>query len=161
MVINALNSGARVFMADFEDANSPTWSNNVEGQINLRDAAERTISYDTGEKNYELVEDPAVLVVRPRGWHLPERHLHVDGEAVPGSLFDFGLYVFHNPERPWFYIPKLEPSRARLWNQVFDFAEEALQLEPGSIKATVLIENVLAAFEMDEILYELREHIVG
>ena len=162
MVINALNSGARVFMADFEDANSPTWSNNLEGQINLRDAAEGTIDYDTGEKYYKLVEDPAVLVVRPRGWHLLERHVHVDGEAVSGSLFDFGLYVFHNPERPWFYIPKLESRlEARLWNQVFDFAEEALRLEPGSIKATVLIENVLAAFEMDEILYELREHIVG
>ena len=162
MVINALNSGARVFMADFEDANSPTWSNNLEGQINLRDAAEGTIDYDTGEKYYKLVEDPAVLVVRPRGWHLPERHIHVDGEAVSGSLFDFGLYVFHNPERPWFYIPKLESRlEARLWNEVFDFAEEALRLEPGSIKATVLIENVLAAFEMDEILYELREHIVG
>ena len=162
MVINALNSGARVFMADFEDANSPTWSNNLEGQINLRDAAEGTIDYDTGEKYYKLVEDPAVLVVRPRGWHLPERHLHVDGEAVSGSLFDFGLYVFHNPERPWFYIPKLESRlEARLWNEVFDFTEEALRLEPGSIKATVLIENVLAAFEMDEILYELREHIVG
>jgi len=162
MVINALNSGARVFMADFEDANSPTWWNNVEGQINLRDAAAGTISYDTGEKYYELVENPAVLVVRPRGWHLPERHVHVEGEAVSGSLFDFGLYVFHNPERPWFYIPKLESRlEARLWKQVFDFAEEALRLEPGSIKATVLIETVLAAFEMDEILYELREHIVG
>ena len=162
MVINALNSGARVFMADFEDANSPTWSNNLEGQINLRDAAEGTIDYDTGEKYYKLVDDPAVLVVRPRGWHLPERHVHVDGEAVSGSLFDFGLYVFHNPERPWFYIPKLESRlEARLWNEVFDFTEEALRLEPGSIKATVLIENVLAAFEMDEILYELREHIVG
>jgi malate synthase len=162
MVINALNSGARVFMADFEDANSPTWSNNLEGQINLRDAAEGTIDYDTGEKYYELVENPAVLVVRPRGWHLPERHLHVDGEAVSGSLFDFGLYVFHNPERPWFYIPKLESRlEARLWNEIFDYTEGALGLEPGSIKVTVLIENVLAAFEMDEILYELREHIVG
>ena len=162
MVINALNSGARVFMADFEDANSPTWSNNLEGQINLRDAAEGTIDYDTGEKYYKLEEDPAVLVVRPRGWHLLERHLQVDGAAVSGSLFDFGLYVFHNPERPWFYIPKLESRlEARLWNEVFDFAEEALRLEPGSIKATVLIENVLAAFEMDEILYELGEHIVG
>ena len=132
MVINALNSGARVFMADFEDANSPTWSNNLEGQINLRDAVEGTIDYDTGEKHYELGEDPAVLVVRPRGWHLPERHVHVDGEAVSGSLFDFGLYVFHNPERPWFYIPKLESHlEARLWNQVFDFAEEALRLDPA------------------------------
>ncbi len=162
MVINALNSGARVFMADFEDANSPTWSNNLEGQLNLRDAVERTISLDTGEKQYELGDDPAVLVVRPRGWHLLERHVHVDGEPVSGSLFDFGLYVFHSPERPWFYIPKLESHlEARLWNQVFDFAEERLGLEKGSIKATVLIETVLAAFEMDEILYELRDHIVG
>jgi malate synthase len=162
MVINALNSGSRVFMADFEDANSPTWANNVEGQVNLRDANERTISLDTGEKRYELGNDPAVLVVRPRGWHLLERHVRVDGEAVSGSLFDFGLYVFHNRERPWFYIPKLESRlEARLWNDVFDFAEAELRLPKGSIKATVLIETVLAAFEMDEILYELREHIVG
>ena len=162
MVINALNSGARVFMADFEDANSPTWSNNLEGQINLRDAAAGTISLDTGEKVYELGADPAVLVVRPRGWHLPERHVRVDDEAVSGSLFDFGLFVFHNPERPWFYIPKLESHlEARLWNEVFDFTEDELGLQRGTIKATVLIETVLAAFEMDEILYELREHIVG
>ena len=162
MVINALNSGARVFMADFEDANSPTWANNTEGQVNLRDANERTISLDAGEKTYELGESPAVLLVRPRGWHLVERHFLVDGEPVSGSLFDFGLYVFHNRERPWFYIPKLESHlEARLWNQVFDHAEQALGLEKGSIKATVLIENILAAFEMDEILYELREHIVG
>ena len=162
MVINALNSGSRVFMADFEDANSPTWTNNVEGQVNLRDAVEGTISLDTGEKRYELGEDPAVLVVRPRGWHLVERHIRVDGEAVSGSLFDFGLYLFHNRERPWFYIPKLESRlEARLWNSVFDFAEAELGLPKGSIKATVLIETVLAAFEMDEILYELRDHVVG
>jgi malate synthase len=162
MVINALNSGARVFMADFEDANSPTWQNNVDGQVNLRDAVAGTISLDTGEKSYELGESPAVLVVRPRGWHLLERHVLVDGEPISGSLFDFGLYVFHNRARPYFYIPKLESHlEARLWNQVFDFAEEELGLAKGSIKATVLIETVLAAFEMDEILYELREHVVG
>jgi malate synthase len=162
MVINALNSGARVFMADFEDANSPTWRNVVEGQVNLRDAVERTIELESNGKRYELVDDPAVLVVRPRGWHLPEKHVLVDGEPVSASLLDFGLYVFHNRERPWFYIPKLESHlEARLWNQVFDFAEEELGLPDGSIKATVLIENVLAAFEMDEILYELRDHVVG
>ncbi|HEY8193282.1 MAG TPA: malate synthase A [Gaiellaceae bacterium] len=169
MVINALNSGARVFMADFEDANSPTWANNVEGQVNLRDAVEGTISLDTGEKTYELGESPAVLVVRPRGWHLDERHVRVDGEPVSASLFDFGLYVFHNGARslergtgPYFYLPKLESHlEARLWNQVLDFAEQGLGLPKGSIKVTVLIETVLAAFEMDEILYELRDHIVG
>jgi len=169
MVINALNSGARVFMADFEDANSPTWANNVDGQVNLRDAVDGTISLDTGEKTYELGESPAVLVVRPRGWHLPERHVLVDGESVAGSLFDFGLYVFHNGARalergtgPYFYLPKLESHlEARLWNDVFDCAEEELGLPKGSIKVTVLIETVLAAFEMDEILYELRDHIVG
>jgi malate synthase len=162
MVINALNSGARVFMADFEDANSPTWQNNLDGHVNLKDANERTISLDTGEKRYELGDDPAVLLVRPRGWHLPEKHALVDGEPMSASLFDFGLYVFHNRGRPWFYIPKLENHReARLWNHVFDYAEDELGLDRGSIKATVLIETVLAAFEMDEILYELRDHIVG
>ena len=162
MVINALNSGARVFMADFEDANSPTWLNNVDGQVNLRDANVGTISLDTGEKAYELAESPAVLLVRPRGWHLLERHVLVDGAPVSGSLFDFGLYLFHNRAKPWFYIPKLESHlEARLWNRVFDFAEDDLGLERGTIKATVLIETILAAFEMDEILYELREHIVG
>ena len=169
MVINALNSGARVFMADFEDANSPTWANNVEGQVNLRDAVEGTISLDTGEKQYELGEDPAVLVVRPRGWHLVERHVEVDGEPISASFFDFGLYVFHNGARslergtgPYFYLPKLENHlEARLWNQVIDSAEEELGLPKGSVKVTVLIETVLAAFEMDEILFELREHIVG
>jgi malate synthase len=162
MVINALNSGARVFMADFEDANSPTWSNNVEGQVNLLDANAGTISLDTGEKTYELGESPAVLLVRPRGWHLPERHVLVDGEPVSASLFDFGLYVFHNRAKPWFYLPKLENHlEARLWNDVFDHTEDELGLARGTIKATVLIENVLAAFEMDEILYELRDHVVG
>ncbi len=162
MVINALNSGARVFMADFEDANSPTWSNNVEGQVNLRDANAGTISLDTGEKRYELGDDPAVLLVRPRGWHLVERHVEVDGAPISASLFDFGLYLFHNRAKPWFYLPKLESHvEARLWNDVFDYAEDELELARGTIKATVLIETVLAAFEMDEILYELREHIVG
>jgi malate synthase len=169
MVINALNSGARVFMADFEDANSPTWENNVEGHVNLVDAVRRTIELESNGKRYELADDPAVLVVRPRGWHLPEKHLFVDGEPVSGSLFDFGLYVFHNGaellERgtgPYFYLAKLENHlEAGLWNRVFDFAEHELELPRGSIKATVLIETVLAAFEMDEILYELREHIVG
>jgi malate synthase len=162
MVINALNSGASVFMADFEDANSPTWRNVIDGQVNLKDAVERTIELKSNGKRYELGDDPAVLVVRPRGWHLPEKHVLVDGEPISGALLDFGLYVFHNRERPWFYIPKLESHlEARLWNQVFDFAEEELGLAKGSIKATVLIETVLAAFEMDEILYELRDHIVG
>jgi malate synthase len=169
MVINALNSGARVFMADFEDANSPTWQNVVEGQINLIDAVERTIELESNGKRYELAEDPAVLVVRPRGWHLPEKHVLVDGEPISGALFDFGLYVFHNGAKlldrgtgPYFYIAKLENHlEARLWNRVFDFAEDELDLPSGSIKATVLIETVLAAFEMDEILYELRDHIVG
>jgi malate synthase len=169
MIINALNSGARVFMADFEDANSPTWQNVVDGQVNLIDAIERTISLESNGKTYALGDDPAVLLVRPRGWHLPEKHALVDGEPVSGSLFDFGLYVFHNGARllergsgPYFYLPKLENHReARLWNDVFDFAEQELGLHTGSIKATVLIETVLAAFEMDEILYELRDHIVG
>jgi malate synthase len=169
MVINALNSGARCFMADFEDANSPSWRNNLDGQANLTDAIERTIELDTGDKSYRLVDDPAVLLVRPRGWHLPERHVLVDGELLSGSLFDFGLYLFHNGRRlldagtgPYLYLPKLESHlEARLWNDVFDFAEEELELPPGSIKATVLIETILAAFEMDEILFELREHSAG
>jgi malate synthase len=169
MVINALNSGARVFMADFEDANSPTWQNNLDGHVNLGDAVRRTIELEQNGKRYELADEPAVLVVRPRGWHLPEKHVLVDGEPVSGSLFDFGLYVFHNGaellERgtgPYFYLAKLESHlEARLWNRVFDFAEGELGLPRGSIKATVLIETVLAAFEMDEILYELREHVVG
>ena len=169
MVINALNSGARCFMADFEDANSPTWRNCVEGQANLTDAIERTIELDTGEKTYRLGDDPAVLLVRPRGWHLPERHVVIDGEPVAGGLFDFGLHLFRNGRRllekgsgPYLYLPKLESHlEARLWNDVFDFTEERLDLPGGSIKATVLIETILAAFEMEEILYELREHASG
>ncbi|HWM14401.1 MAG TPA: malate synthase A [Gaiellaceae bacterium] len=169
MVINALNSGARCFMADFEDANSPTWRNCVEGQANLTDAIERTIELDSGEKTYRLGDDPAVLLVRPRGWHLPERHVQIDGEPVAGGLFDFGLYLFHNGRRlldrgsgPYLYLPKLESHlEARLWNEVFGFTEERLDLPRGSIKATVLIETILAAFEMEEILYELREHSAG
>ncbi len=169
MVINALNSGARCFMADFEDANSPTWRNNLDGQANLTDAIERTIELDTGEKRYSLGDDPAVLLVRPRGWHLPERHVLVDGAEVSGGLFDFGLYLFHNGRRlldrgsgPYRYLPKLESHlEARLWNEVFVFAQEELSLPPGSIKATVLIETILAAFEMEEILYELRDHSAG
>ena len=169
MVINALNSGARCFMADFEDANSPTWRNCVEGQANLVDAIERTIELDTGEKTYRLGDDPAVLLVRPRGWHLQERHVVIDGETVAGALFDFGLYLFHNGRRlldkgsgPYLYLPKLESHlEARLWNDVFDFTEERLDLPPGSIKATVLIETILAAFEMEEILFELRGHSAG
>ncbi|MGE5273161.1 MAG: malate synthase A [Verrucomicrobiota bacterium] len=169
MVINALNSGARVFMADFEDANSPTWANLVEGQQNLIEANDRTISLDTGEKSYRLNEQVATLLVRPRGWHLPERHLLVDGEPVSGSLFDLGLYMFHSAKRalargsgPYFYLPKLESHlEARLWNDVFLHAQDALGIPRGTIRATVLIETILAAFEMDEILYELREHSAG
>jgi malate synthase len=169
MVINALNSGARVFMADFEDANSPTWSNLVEGQRNMVDAIEKTISLDTGEKSYRLGERTATLLVRPRGWHLPERHLLVDGEPISGSLFDFGLFMFHSARRalangtgPYFYLPKLESHlEARLWNDVFVHAQEALGIPRGTIRATVLIETILAAFEMEEILYELREHSAG
>ena len=169
MMINALNSGARVFMADFEDACSPTWTNIVEGQRNVRDAARRTISLETPEKSYSLSDEIATLLVRPRGWHLPERHVLVDGEPVSASLFDFGLTVFHNAhaqlERgsgPYFYLPKLESHlEARLWNDVFTFAEQELQLPHASIRATVLIETILAAFEMDEILWELRERSTG
>jgi malate synthase len=169
MVINALNSGAKMFMADFEDANSPTWANMVEGQANLTDAIGRTIELQTPDKIYRLNDETATLLVRPRGWHLPERHFQVDGEPVSGSLFDFGLYVFHNGKRllergagPWFYVPKLESHlEARLWNDVFTHAEDTLGLERGSIRTTVLIETILAAFEMDEILWELREHSAG
>jgi malate synthase len=170
MMINALNSGARCFMADFEDANSPTWSNCVEGQINLVDAIERTIELKTPEgKEYRLADETAVLIVRPRGWHLPERHALVDGSPVSASLFDFGLYFFHCARRlldagsgPYFYLPKLESHlEARLWNDVFIAAQEELGLDRGTIKATVLIETILAAFEMEEILYELREHSAG
>jgi malate synthase len=169
MVINALNSGARCFMADFEDANSPTWANCVEGQANLIDAIERTIELETEKKTYRLDDDVATLIVRPRGWHLPERHLLVDDEPVSASLFDFGLFLFHNGRRlldrgsgPYLYLPKLESHlEARLWNDVFVLAEDELDLPPGAIKATVLVETILAAFEMDEILYELRDHAAG
>jgi malate synthase len=170
MVINALNSGAKVFMADFEDANSPTWANMVEGQANLTDAIERTITFENPDgRTYRLNDVTATLVVRPRGWHLVERHLTVDGEPISGSLFDFGLYFFGNAARllergtgPYFYLPKLEGHlEARLWNDVFTFSEQRLGLPLGTIRATVLIETVLAAFEMDEILYELREHSAG
>ena len=170
MTINALNSGADGFMADFEDANAPTWHNMVEGHINLRDAIDRTITYEGSDgRHYELVDRPATLLVRPRGWHLPERHLLVDGEPVAGGLFDFGLYVFHCAGRllsdgsgPYFYLPKMESHReARLWNDVFDLTEQILGMSRGTIKATVLIETLPAAFEMEEILYELRDHSAG
>jgi malate synthase len=164
MVINALNSGAKMFMADFEDSNSPTWQNCIEGQVNLSDALERTISLDTGEKQYALNDQVATLLVRPRGWHLEERHFEVDGKPISASLFDFGLYFFRNHARggTWFYLPKLESHlEARLWNDVFVWAQDELGVRQGTIKATVLIETILAAFEMDEILYELREHSAG
>jgi len=169
LMINALNSGARVFMADFEDSCSPTWQNVVDGQRNLIDAARGTISLETPEKSYRLDEEPATLVVRPRGWHLHERHVLVDGEPVSASFFDFGLACFHNAaallERgsgPYYYLPKLESHlEARLWNSAFELAEEHLALPPASIRATVLIETILAAFEMDEILWELRERSAG
>src|SRR5215470_13396150 len=170
MIINALNSGANVFMADFEDSNSPTWQNNLEGQLNLRDAVEGTIRYTSPEgKSYELNPRGATLLVRPRGWHLTERHFPVDGEPVSASLFDFGLYFFHNAAKliakgtgPYFYLPKLESHlEARLWNDVFCFAQDDLGISRGTIRATVLIETILAAFEMDEILHELRWHSSG
>jgi malate synthase len=169
MMINALNSGAKVFMADLEDANSPTWDNCVEGQANLIDAVDGTISLETPDKSYSLNEETATLLVRPRGWHLPEKHVLVDGEPISASLFDFGLYMFHCAARlgergsgPYFYLPKLESHlEARLWNDVFVAAQERLGLPRGTIRATVLIETILAAFEMEEILYELREHSSG
>jgi malate synthase len=170
MIINALNSGASVFMADFEDANTPKWDNNIQGHINLRDAIRRRIDYVSPEgKAYKLAEQTAVLFVRPRGWHLPEKHVRVDGAPISGGIFDFALYVFHNAKEllargsgPYFYLPKLESHlEARLWNDIFVMAQDELSIPRGSIKATVLIETVLAAFEMDEILYELREHSAG
>jgi malate synthase len=170
MVINALNSGAKVFMADFEDSLSPTWANVIDGQANLQDAVRRQIDFTSPEgKQYQLNDEIATLVVRPRGWHLVERNVLVKGEPVSGSLFDFGLYFFHNAHEllergsgPYFYLPKLESHlEARLWNDVFVFAQEELGMARGTIRATVLIETILAAFEMDEILYELREHAAG
>ncbi|MCB9800211.1 MAG: malate synthase A [Candidatus Omnitrophica bacterium] len=170
MMINALNSGAHVFMADFEDSNSPTWTNNMDGHINLKDAVRRTIEYTSPEgKSYQLNEKTAVLFVRPRGWHLNEKHLLVDGQPVSGSLFDFGLYFFHNAREllkrgtgPYFYLPKMESHlEARLWNEVFVHAQNELGIPQGSIRATVLIETIWAGFEMDEILFELKDHSAG
>lgn len=169
MVINALNSGANVFMADFEDSLTPTWDNLLQGQINLRDAIAHTIRLDVAGKVHELKEKTAVLFVRPRGWHLPEKNMQVDGEPMSGSLFDFGLYFFHNAKAllqrgtaPYFYLPKIESYlEARLWNDVFVFAQQCLGIPRGTVRATVLIETLPAAFEMDEILYELREHSAG
>ena len=171
MVINALNSGASVFMADLEDATSPVWENQVSGQVNLQDLWAGQIDFTDARngKTYAIGDDPAVLLVRPRGWHLPEAHMRVDGEEVSGSLFDFGLYFFHNARAaiargsgPYFYLPKLESHHeARLWNDVFVSAQAELGLDAGTIKATILIETLPAAFEMDEILYEMRDHIVG
>lgn len=169
MIINALNSGARVFMADFEDSLSPTWHNIVQGQINLRDAVNRTIELDAGGKHYSLADETATLIVRPRGWHLREKHVLVDGVRVPAAFVDFGLYLYHNAAElkqrgtgPYFYLPKLESHlEARLWSDVFKYAEDQGVVERGAIKVTVLIETILAAFEMDEILYELKDHIVG
>lgn len=171
MIINALNSGARVFMTDFEDASSPTWANMVEGQLNLKDlwAGKLDFTDETSGKAYAVGPNPAALMVRPRGWHLSERHMHVEGARMSGSLFDFGLYVFHNAKTmiargktPAFYLPKMESHKeARLWNDVFSFAEDHLGLKRGALRCTVLIETLPAAFEMDEILYEMRDHIIG
>ncbi len=170
MVINALNCGASVFMADFEDANTPTWENMLEGQINLRDAANRTIEYVSPEgRHYRLNDKTATLLVRPRGWHLMERHVRVDGAPVSGAIFDFALYFFHNAKAllardsgPYFYLPKMESHlEARLWNDIFITAQRELGVPVGTVRATALIETVLAAFEMDEILYELRQHCAG
>jgi malate synthase len=169
MMINALNSGAKVFMADFEDATTPTWENLLHGHQNIVDAYERTLEFDSGDKQYRLGDQIATLVVRPRGWHLTEKHFLVDGRPISASLFDFGLYLFHggraaleNGTAPFLYLPKMESHlEARLWNDVFVWAQDRLDMEQGTIKATVLIENILAAFEMDEILYELRDHAAG
>ena len=169
MVINALNCGASTFMADFEDANCPTWSNMVEGQLNLRDAVRKSITFGQNGKQYRLNDKVAVLFVRPRGWHLDEKHVRIDGKPVAGGIFDFALYFFHNAAEllargtgPYFYLPKMESHlEARLWNDVFNLAQDELGVKRGSIKATALIETVLAAFEMDEFLWELREHSAG
>jgi malate synthase len=169
MIINALNSGANVFMADFEDSNAPTWANQIQGQVNLHDAVRGSITFEGGGKKYALKEKTATLFVRPRGWHLFEKHVTVDGKPIPGGLFDFGLYFFHNAKAllarktgPYFYLPKMESHlEARLWNDVFLFAQAALEIPRATIKATCLIETLPGAFEMDEILYELREHSCG
>jgi len=170
MIVNALNSGAQVFMADFEDANTPRWDNNIQGHINLRDAIRRRIDFVSPEgKSYALKDKVATLFVRPRGWHLPEKHVKIDGQVVSGGIFDFGLYFFHNAKElvargsgPYFYLPKLESHlEARLWNDIFVMAQEEVGIPVGTIKATVLIETIVAAYEMDEILFELREHSAG
>src|ERR1700723_2204009 len=170
MIINALNSGASVYMADFEDSNTPIWSNNIEGQHNLRDAIQGTIRYESPEgKKYQLGSKLATLMVRPRGWHLDEKHFLVDGKPISAALFDFGLFFFHNVAPllgkgtgPYFYLPKLENHlEARLWNYVFNFAQDELKIPRGTVRAPVLIETILPAFEMDEILYELRDHSAG
>ena len=170
MVINALNSGANMYMADFEDSNTPTWDNQLQGQINMRDAVRRAIDFTSPEgKAYKLNDKIATLLVRPRGWHLEEKHMTVDGKPISGSLFDFGLYFFHNAKErlkrgsgTYFYLPKMESHlEARLWNDVFVAAQEAVGVPRGTVKATVLIETILATFEMDEILYELRDHSAG
>jgi len=170
MIINALNSGAKAFMADFEDSNTPTWENCITGQINLRDAVLRTISFENPDgKRYQLNDETATLLVRPRGWHLEEKHFTVDGEPVSGGIFDFALYMFHSAKPkiaagsgPYFYLPKLESHHeARLWNDIFVMTQDELGIPQGTVKATVLIETILAAFEMDEILYELRDHSAG
>jgi len=170
MVINALNSGAKMFMADFEDSHSPTWDATIQGQINLRDAIEGTITFNNPDgKSYKLNDKVATLLVRPRGWHLNEKHVQIDGKPISGGIFDFGLYLFHNAKRlmakgsgPYFYLPKLESHlEARLWNDIFVLAQKELGIPNGTIRATVLIETILATFEMDEILYELRDHSSG
>ena len=169
MIINALNSGAKVFMADLEDSNAPTWENVIQGQINLRDAVRRTISLSTPTKEYKLNAETAVLMVRPRGWHLLEKHIEVDGEPVSGALVDFGLYFFHNAHEllnrgtaPYFYLPKLESHlEARLWNDIFKDCQRVMRVPHGTVRATVLIETLPAAFELNEILYELRDHSAG
>ncbi len=170
MIINALNSGVKVFMADFEDSNSPTWENVIDGQLNLRDAINKTISFtNPNGRQYKLNNETATLMVRPRGWHLIEKHVLVNGEPISASIFDFAIYFYHNANSliasgtgPYFYLPKLESHlEARLWNNVFNMAQDELGIPRGTIKATVLIETILAAFEMDEILYELREHSAG
>merc|ERR1711939_1219390 len=169
MVINALNSGSATYMADFEDSNAPTWLNNLDGQVNLGDAVRGTISLDQGQKKYRLSEKPATLIVRTRGWHLEEAHITVDGQPMSGSMFDFGLFFFHNAKEqvkrgrgPYFYLPKMEHYlEARLWNDIFNTAQDKLGIKRGTIRATVLIETIPGAFVMDEILSELREHSSG
>lgn len=169
MIINALNSGADSYMTDFEDSNTPNWNNQIRGQINVRDAVRRTISLEQGGKQYRLNDKIATLIVRPRGWHLDEKHVLVDGKRVSGGIFDFALYMFHNAKEllsrgsgPYFYLPKMESHlEARLWNDIFCMAQDELKIPRGSIKGTVLVETILAAYEMDEILYELREHSAG